>query len=297
MALAIEIVASDRNRCGEGPIWDAEKERLLWTDIESQLVYELYPETGRKAVISRQVPVSAIALNEDGGLVFGGAAGLFHFHGNGRARPIVSEIEGDTLVLNDLIAGPRGEIYAGTIYWGTQGMEMRGKLYLIEPGGRARPVDEGIELSNGLGFSPDGRTLYFTDSAARKIYAYEVNPRTGDLSRRRVLVSVPRDEGIPDGLTVDSRGYVWSAQWYGAQVVCYDPEGSVERRLPMPARQVSSLAFGGKDLSDLYITTAADPWTSDLAPPGYDFKAPNPGGSLYRARLDVQGKLEHLARF
>jgi sugar lactone lactonase YvrE len=158
-------------------------------------------------------------------------------------------------------------------------------------------VAEGIELANGLGFSRDNRTLYFTDSAARTIYAYDVRPDSGELSNRRVFARVPGDEGLPDGLTVDDEDHVWSAQWYGAQVVRYDPDGKVERRIPMPVTQVSSVAFGGEDLTDLYITSAADPWPSRLAPPGYDFAAPNVGGSLYRLRGEIRGKLEHPGAF
>jgi D-xylonolactonase len=173
-------------------------------------------------------------------------------------------------------------------------MEKHGRLYLIDREG-VRVVEEGIELANGLGFSPDSQTLYFTDSAARRIYAYDVEAETGALSNRRIFVQVPDEEGIPDGLTVDREGYVWSAQWYGSQVVRYDPEGTVERRIAMPVTQVSSVGFGGEDLKDLYITTAGEPWPSPLAPPGYDSNVPNTGGSLYRIRLEVQGKLEHQA--
>src|SRR5207247_7061215 len=136
-------------------------------------------------------------------------------------------------------------------------------------------VEEGVELANGLGFSPDNRTLYFTDSAARKIYAYDVQPETGRLSNRRIFASVTADEGLPDGLTVDAEGFVWSAQWYGSQVVRYDPDGKVERRIAMPITQVSSVAFGGENLTDLYITSAGGSWASQLAPPGYNFDAPN----------------------
>jgi D-xylonolactonase len=101
---------------------------------------------------------------------------------------------------------------------------------------------------------------------------------------------VPATEGIPDGLTVDAEGFVWSAQWYGSQVVRYDPDGMVERRLAMPVKQVSSLIFGGPHLTDLYITTAGAPWPSPLMPPGYEPEAGSSGGGLYRLRLDIQGK-------
>jgi sugar lactone lactonase YvrE len=107
-------------------------------------------------------------------------------------------------------------------------------------------VDESIHLSNGLAFSCDHTALYFTDSVARRIYAYDYDLNTGDLRHRRVLVQVPKNEGIPDGLAVDAEGFLWSAPLYGSCVTRYDPEGRVERRVATPAKQTSSVAFGGK---------------------------------------------------
>lgn len=174
-------------------------------------------------------------------------------------------------------------------------MEQHGKLYLIDVDGAVRVVDDRIELSNGIGLSPDDRVLYHADTAARRIYAHDVDPNDGGLSNKRCFVQVPDDEGIPDGLTVDAEGYVWNAQWYGGRVVRYDPEGNVERRIEMPVQQVSSVAFGGPDLTDLYVTTAGEYWPSPLAPPDFDPDGPM-GGSLYRVRLDIAGRPEHMAR-
>jgi len=269
--------------------------RLIWTDAAGDVVYELFPANGQKTIISRGLNVTGIALNRNAELIFAGATGLHVWRGQDDCHTILTEYDGETLIFNDIIADPEGAIYAGTCYWGSGGMEKPGRLYLINTDGSVRVVEEGIELSNGLGFSPDDRILYFADSAARKIYAYDIDPDTGDLLNKRIFATMPPDEGLPDGLTVDKEGYVWSAQWYGSQVVRYDPEGKVERRIPMPVTQVSSVAFGGSDLTDLYITTAAESWPSPLAPPGYNFNAPNTGGSLYRVRLDIQGKPEHRA--
>ena len=293
----LEVVARDNNRCGEGPIWDPARGRLIWNDLSSNLVYQFIPRTGEKTVISRELMVSGIALNRTGELVFAGSGGLHLWSGEGCYRTIVSEDRGQPLCFNDMIADPRGRIYAGTCFWGPGGMERPGCLYLIDTGGTCRIVDEGIQLSNGLGFSPDNGTLYSSDSAAPAIYAYDVETATGRLSRKRLFVRVSREDGIPDGLTVDREGFVWCAMWYGAQVVRYAPDSRVERRIRMPVTQVSSIAFGGEDWRDLYITTAAETWASPLAPPGHDFSAPNTGGSLYRLRVDVQGKPEHLANF
>jgi sugar lactone lactonase YvrE len=297
MAHTIEPVVEANNQCGEAPTWDAINQRVLWTDNETDQTYQYAVDTGEHKMLTRGLVTSGIALNRSGGLILGGPGGLHLWREPGDCRMIVGECGGEQLQVNDLIADLHGRIYAGTLYWGAKGMEKTGKLYLISPDGAIRVVEEGIELSNGLGFSPDNKTLYFTDSTARRIYAYDLDGITGDLSHRRVFVQVPDDEGIPDGMTVDAEGFVWSAQWYGSQIVRYDPQGKVERRIPMPARQVSSLIFGGDDLTDLYVTTAGHSWVGPYAPPGYDFDAPNVGGSLYRIRVDIQGRPEYQADF
>lgn len=297
MAYTIEEVARTQDKCGEAPTWVASTGRVLWVDNESNILRELDPTSGEVGVLHRDLMVSGIAINRPGGYIFAGATGLHVWNGQGSCRTVVAEHAGELLQFNDIIADPQGRVYAGTFYWGAGGMEKFGKLYLVQPNGKTVVADEGIELSNGLGFSPDQRTLYYTDSSARRIYAYDVNAADGALSGRRIFVQVPGDEGIPDGLTVDAEGFVWSAQWYGAQIVRYDPQGCVERRIAMPAKQVSSLAFGGPDLTNLYVTTAANSWVGPYAPPGYDFHAGTIGGSLYRMRVDVRGKPEFEADF
>lgn len=292
----IEIVANTNDKCGEAPTWDGVNNRVLWVDNESSLVFAMSLETREVQRISEGLMVGGIALNRDGRMIFAGSTGLHVWHKQGDFRTVLAEFGGETLSFNDIIADARGRVYAGTLYWGPSGMEKHGKLYLIRPDGSTEVVEDGIELSNGLGFSPDNRTLYYTDSTARRIYAYDVDGATGRIANKRVFVQVPGDEGIPDGLTVDAEGFVWSAQWYGRQVVRYAPDGKVERRIAMPVKQVSSCQFGGPDLTDLYITTAANSWEGPYAPPGYDFKG-NIGGPLYRVRTDVQGKPEHEAAF
>jgi D-xylonolactonase len=292
-----KVPVEDNDRCGEAPVWDARRGRLVWCDIGASVVYEYKPGDRAKKVLGQGLPVSGIALNRDGRFIFAGATGLHVWSGPNDFRTVLREHDGETLVFNDIIADAAGRIYAGTLYWDDNGMQRPGKLYLIDGGGAVSVVEEGIELSNGLAFSRDDRTLYYADSAPRLIYAYDVEPRTGALSRKRVFARVGGDEGIPDGLTVDSQGFVWCAQWYGGQVVRYDPDGKVNRRVPLPVRQVASLNFGGPDLLDLYITTAGENWASHLAPPEYDYGAGSFGGGLYRLRPDVPGKLEHLTNF
>ncbi len=152
-------------------------------------------------------------------------------------------------------------------------------------------MDEGFGLANGMGFSPDSTTLYFTDSAARRIYAYDYNADTGSVKHRRLFVQASNDEGLPDGLTVDSEGYVWSAQWFGGCIIRYDPDGVIERRIRIPAHQTSSVAFGGPDLTDIFVTSAAVPDALALAPIHYQ-AAKNVGGPLFHLNVGIPGKPE-----
>jgi len=296
MTYAIEALTQKKDVCGEAPTWDAANERTIWTDECSDTLYQISMASGEKSVLCKGLTVCGIALNRTGDFVFGGQ-GLHLWRTQDDCRTLVTEHEGEPWFINDMIADVKGRLYVGTLYWGPGGMEKHGKLYLVSPDGCVRIVEEGLEISNGLGFSPDNRTMYYVDSKPRKIYAYDVDPVTGDLSNKRVFVQVASNEGIPDGLTVDQEGYVWSAQWYGGQIIRYDPDGKVERSIRMPAKLISSLTFGGKDLTDLYVTTGSAAQPTDFAPPGFDFNDPYLGGSFYRIRLDIQGKPEHQADF
>jgi D-xylonolactonase len=198
--------------------------------------------------------------------------------------------------MNDCIADPQGRLFAGSFYYDPSCSYPLGHLMRVDPDHSIHIVDEGIHLGNGLGFSPDEKTLYFTDTVARKIYSYDYEAKTGELKNRRICVGVPGEEGIPDGLTVDAEGYVWSAQWYGGCIVRYDPEGKEERRIQIPAKQVSSLAFGGESLTDLFITSAGKSEPMPVMPPGYDPAQGPMGGQLFRIHLNIQGKAEYKAK-
>jgi len=132
---------------------------------------------------------------------------------------------------------------------------------------------EGIACPNGLGFTPDRKGLYFTDSFARCIYQFDYAEQQGTLTNQRVFVRAPPEEGLPDGMTLDSLGYVWSAQWDGSALVRYTPQGIEERRIPIPAKKASSLIFGGEDYTDIYVTSAGgDNKTTEGAAAGAIFR-------------------------
>lgn len=282
---------ADGDAFGEAPVWDARRQCLIWSDIASQSIYKYDPERAEKTVLRTGLAAFGLVLNADGALIASGAGGLHYID---RCREPV--LLGEPLAYNDLIADAAGRIYTGSFHWADGEITKPGSLHLIDESS-CTTLDEGLTLPNGLGFSPDGRTLYVTDTFAHTIYAYDVEPSSGALSGRRVFASIPRADGMPDGLTVDSEGHVWSALWYGGRLARFDPGGRLNRILRLPVLQPSSVMFGGRDLDELYVTTAGKPFVSSFSPPGYDYDAPNQGGPLYRMRLGIRGLPERVSAF
>ncbi len=293
---SLELLLNHPDHCGEGPLWDPAHQRFYWNDMNASLVFEYDWHTGMKKTLQRDLMVAGMAFRRGGGFVFAGFTGLHVWRGPDDYTTLITEHAGETLFFNDILADPAGRVLAGTFYWGADNrIEKPGKLYRIDPDQSIRVVDEGFGVANGLALSPDNRTLYFADSTARRIYAYAYDPATGAPTNRRIFVQAADSEGLPDGLTVDAEGFVWCAYCYTGEAVRYDPDGQAERRIQLPVQQLASLNFGGPDLNELYITTAADEWVSDFTPPGYTADQSRLGGPLYRIKMDVQGKLEHSA--
>jgi D-xylonolactonase len=291
----VKVIADYGDLCGEGPLWHPETGCLYWTDIEGQRFYRYHPTSNEHAIIKRGLEISGFCLNRRGGFVIANSRGIWLWDGADDLRRIADYVGNSKCQMNDAIADPEGRFFAGSNFYDPDREYEAGKLIRVDKDGTAQVADEGFSLANGLAFSPDETMMYFADSAARRIYAYDYDRRTGGLRNRRVLVQVPDDEGVPDGLTVDAQGFLWSAQWYGSSVVRYDPEGKVERRITFPAKQVSSVAFGGKDFTDIFVTSAGKSWPSPLMPKSYDPVSGNFGGQLYCLNLGIQGKPEYLA--
>jgi sugar lactone lactonase YvrE len=291
----VTIVADYQNLCGEGPVWNPDEGTLEWTDCVGLKLFRLDWPSGRHSILRHDLAANGFRRNRQGGYVITNNEGIWLWSGDGALAAIATEVDGFRCQMNDCVADARGRLLAGSYFYNPGAEYELGKLMSIHTDGTASVLDDGFHLANGLGFSPDQRTLYFADSAARRIYAYDYEVRTGTVRNRRLLVQVPDTEGIPDGITVDAGGFVWSAQWYGSCVVRYDPDGKVERRVPVPAKQTSSLAFGGPELKDIFITSAAQSEAMPIMPPGYDPKSGCFGGALYHLNLGIAGLPQHLA--
>lgn len=234
-------------------------------------------------------------MNRGGGFAVANTHGIGLSDGKEDMSLIASEVDGKICRMNDAAGDPRGRFWAGSCFYNPSGNYPLACLIRVDTDGRTAVMDEGIHLANGIAFSPDESQLYFTDSAARHMYRCGYNVQTGETRNRSALVRVPLNEGVSDGLAVDSASFLWSAEWYGSCVVRYDPDGKVERRIPTPAKQTSSIAFGGADFTDLFITSAAKSYVSPLMPASYDPDSGYFGGRLYHSSLGIPGKPEFKA--
>ena len=291
-----EIIADFGDLNGEAPVWDAATASLYWTDCVGFRFYRFDSRSGVSNILRSNFEVTGFALNEGGGFVIANTKGIWYWDETDQLHLLASEVEGEVCQMNDAAADPASRFLAGSCFYDPATKYRLGCLFRINTDGSAAILDDGIQLANGIGFSPDGATLYFTDSSARLIYRYDYDVKTGSAKNRTVLVRVPLDEGVPDGLAVDSEGFLWSAQWYGGCVVRYDPDGKVERRIATPAKQTSSAAFGGAALDELYITSAGQHFESPLMPLNYDVGSGCIGGPLYRLKTTFRGKPQFKAR-
>lgn len=238
---------------GEGPLWHPMEKRVYWVDIPNGRLFRHTPAKGTSQAFDVGAAVGGFTIQEDGALLLFMARGAVKLWRAGRLQTLIDELpeEADNR-FNDVIADPEGRVFCGVMSTKTRA----GRLYRLDPDGRVTLLLEGIGTSNGMGFTPDGKGMYYTDTRAREIYRFDYDRSTGAISNQRVFVRVPDEEGGPDGMTVDAEGRVWSAQWGGYQLVCYSPDGAVLRRIAFPTRKVSCVTFGGDDWTDMYVTTA-----------------------------------------
>lgn len=294
--MTIEIIQDAALKCGESPTWDPQAQRLYWTDAMDRAVYALDRRTGVVRKVTDAVTAVSVVPHGDGGLVLGGPDGFFHWHEERGLRLIANECEGKKVdKLNDGIADPGGRVFGGQECYREDAPYEPGFLFRIDPGGSIRIVEEGLHLANGMGFSPDRSTFYLTDTIQRCIFAYDYRVADGSIKNRRSLIRLGRNDGLPDGLTVDADGFIWIARWFGGGLSRFDPEGKLQRTVPLPIAQPSSVMFGGPDLDELYVTSAAVLWQTPQAPEGHDYTTPR-GGQVFRLRPGVRGLPEYFAK-
>ncbi|HKA54364.1 MAG TPA: SMP-30/gluconolactonase/LRE family protein [Candidatus Binatia bacterium] len=262
----------------EGPRVDA-ADNLFFSDVTNGGVYRRAPDGTVATVVPRRRGVGGIALHADGGVVVSGKNVCHVKDGQTRILFQRDDIPG----FNDLFTDSAGRVYVGSLRSDPfkPGARVPGELWRLDGEGNMVQLYGDVGLTNGIGFSPDGRTLYHADSAAQHLIVHDVAPDGSCRNRRAISV---RAVGGPDGIAVDEAGAIWVAIYDGGCVARFMPDGKLDRKIAVPAKVVTSLCFGGKDRRDLYIVTADN--TED----------PERKGTIFRTRVDVAGVPAPLAR-
>src|SRR5439155_7931210 len=252
-----ELVLDAKAELGEGPVWDPRAACLYFVDILRGLVHQYNPATGTLRSYQIGQSVGAVALTERDGLVLAVRDGFARLDLSTGRTTIVAEVERDRpdQRMNDGNCDAAGRFWAGTMALDER--PRAGALYRLDCDGRVTTMLRDVTISNGLDWTDDGRTMYFIDSAAQSVDAFDFDPASGSIENRRPFVRISPEQGTPDGLTLDTENYVWVSLWRGRAVHRYSPDGTLDSIVHLPVTHPTSCAFGGRELRDLYITTAA----------------------------------------
>ncbi|MGW7209261.1 SMP-30/gluconolactonase/LRE family protein [Streptomyces sp. NPDC054837] len=260
---------------GEGPTWDPAANRLIWLDILGARINTYDPVSGHRTVRVTDQHIGAAKPRTGGGLVLNLRDGVALLDPDDSFHWLHHEpVPGRRA--NDAAVAPDGSLWAGTMRYDEA--PGGGTLSRLTGDGSFETVLDDVAVSNGTGWSPDGRRMYYIDSPTRHLDVFDFE--SGRPVNRRPLVEIEEGAGFPDGLTVDADGCVWVALWDGGAVRRYTPEGALDRVITLPTPRVTACAFGGADLTDLYITTATVGLTSPHPVAGSLLVVPGAGKGL-----------------
>lgn len=258
----------------EGPHWDAQNNLIYCVSIEDNMIYAIDPETGEVGTYLTEGPVGCAVLDQKGMILEAEKSGIFRIDPRTKEKQLVAKAHDDERIrYNDAKLDPKGRLLVGTMGY-DETYEGESALYAIEKDGTVRTVLDGLTLANGMGWSPDGKTLYFIDTPTKKVGSYAYDPETGEAIFEKYVIEIT-DGSNPDGMCVDMEGMIWVAQYGGEKVCRWDPEsGGKLEEIRMPVKNVTSCCLGGENLEYLYITTAKDGETQEAL-----------AGGLFRVKL------------
>ena len=275
--MATELVAPVQCEIGENPIWHAGSETLFFLDIAGGRVYRHVPATRTTSIFCETRVTGAMVSQDDGTflLLQDGRASVLSLDGS--LRELRSGLCPGNERFNDAIVDPEGRVFTGA-------MGGNGRLLRFDLDGSCEEIMDGLGIPNGLGFTPDHRGMYFIDSEPGLIFHFDYDRRTGSLSNRRVFAKIPRQKGLPDGMAVDAAGNLWIAIWFGGCIQRYTPMGNLAEEVRLPVPQTSAVCFGGSQLDEMYITSAATGAADSMRPEEFDTSVER-GGGVYRVKL------------
>ncbi len=279
-----EVVADTDCATGEGPIWHPDEHAVYWVDIPRGRLYRYDPATHAHELCHEGEKTSAFTIQDDGALLLVFVKGALALWRPGQEPQVIARMpDGPEYMFNDAVADPEGRVFVGA----QVGEDKDGRLYRFDTDGSAHQLLDGLKEPNGMGFSPDRTRLYFTESKAFRVHVFDYDRTTGGIGNGRTFVELPESDTVPDGLTVDAEGFIWSAHWNGSRVVRYSPDGREDRRITFPVRKISSLTFGGPDYTDIYVSTAGGDNRAEEGPLA---------GSLFHVDVGIRGRPEFRSR-
>lgn len=278
----VEHVLAAQNQLGESPLWSVDEAALYWVDQLGGTIQRYHPASGTHSVVAKiEGILGAIGFRAAGGFVLATQQGFATWR-DGVLTPLGDpEAHKPNTWFNDGKVDRAGRFWAGTM--GDQGPH--NALYRLDPDGSIHAMETGVVVSNGIAWSPADTVMYYHDTLANKIYAYEYDSASGDIANQRVLVDTLDEDGIPDGLTVDSDGCLWSVRTVGGYINRYYPDGGLMESIKMPVSYTTSCIFGGDALDTLYITSLRTP----LYASAEEIAAQPQLGDLFRLKVGARG--------
>lgn len=282
----VEVALAAGANLGECPRWDEKTQLLYWADINAGQVHRFDPATGKDEYLQFNEEVGCFALRIGSGLVLGMRSGLFFVDDwDTNLRAIADpEPEMKDSRFNDGRCDAAGRFIAGTVYppkdWDGA------NLYCLDTDLSVTKLADGLLTSNGVAFSPDNKTFYYSDTPKHVIYKCDYDLATGFISNRQVFHQFPHGNGRPDGATVDTEGHYWTALYEGGRVVRLNPQGEIVEEITVPAKCPTMVALGGEDMRTMFITSVGNR-------PEEELKQYPDSGAVFKVRVDVPGLPEH----
>jgi sugar lactone lactonase YvrE len=255
--ITVSVVADHVDVLGESPYWHVGNRCLYWVDAFAPAIRRLDPSSGDINSVAMPADIGSFVFARDGSVVAGMRTGFNRVElATGTVQPIANPLPPDPrLMLNDGKCDRRGRYWCASVHSDFIGRQA--ELYRLDPDLTAKRIDGGFIIGNGIAFSPDDTRMYFADSRDETVWVYDFDLDSGMVSNRRVFFSTASIEGRVDGATCDSEGNYWCALVHGGAVACISPEGRMIRRIEVPARHPTMVAFGGPGLDQLYVTSAS----------------------------------------
>lgn len=251
-----KLVLNTNALLGEGPIWNHKTQQLYWVDIEKRQLHLYTPETNESTFFDAGERIGTVVPIDNGGALVALQNGIHSMDLVDGSLTLIHNPLEEGIRFNDGKCDPVGRFWVGSMHMESE--KNAASLYMMDNDQRVVEKLDGVTVSNGIIWSLDNETMYYIDTPTRQVQAFDYDVSTGEISSPRVVITVPKENGSPDGMTIDEEGMLWIGHWGGSMVGRYDPEsGEMIQKVDVPALNVTACAFGGENLDQLYITTAS----------------------------------------